>query len=59
MSLEPVIRHTKRVVLYFDPIESPAPLQRVWWCVCLPALVVCMTPLRGSYASRSNLLFVA
>ena len=31
-SLEPVIRHTKRIILYFDPINEPAAIKRVW-CV--------------------------
>ena len=39
-SLEPVIRFTKRVVLYFDPIESPAPLKRVW---CLYEIMTLVT----------------
>ena len=29
-SLEPVIRFTKRVILYFDPLDEPAPIKRVW-----------------------------
>merc|ERR1712185_211945 len=29
-SLEAVIRHTGRVVLFFSPIEAPAAVQRVW-----------------------------
>ena len=39
-SLELVIQHTKRVVLYFDPIESPAPLKRVW---CLFEIMTLVT----------------
>tara|TARA_B110001452_G_scaffold228071_2_gene203282 strand:+ start:398 stop:1765 length:1368 start_codon:yes stop_codon:yes gene_type:complete len=29
-SLEGVIRHTKRTVLYFHPLDAPAPIKRVW-----------------------------
>ena len=41
-SLEPVIRFSKRVILYFDPIDDPAPIKRVW---CLfEILTVADTP---------------
>lgn len=29
-SLEGVIRHTKRTILYFSPLDDPAPIKRVW-----------------------------
>ena len=29
-SLEGVIRHTKRTILYFHPLDDPAPIKRVW-----------------------------
>ena len=29
-SLEGVIRHTKRTILYFHPLGDPAPIKRVW-----------------------------
>ena len=29
-SLEGVIRLTKRTILYFDPLDDPAPIKRVW-----------------------------
>ena len=29
-SLEGVIRHTKRTILYFHPLNDPAPIKRVW-----------------------------
>jgi len=29
-SLEGVIKHTKRAVLYFHPLDAPAPIKRVW-----------------------------
>ena len=46
-SLESVIKHTKRIVLYFDPIEDPAPVKRVWcaehsfrpYCHCSSSLL--------------------
>ena len=29
-SLQGVIRHTKRTILYFHPLDDPAPIKRVW-----------------------------
>jgi hypothetical protein len=29
-SLQPVIEHARRVILFFDPLDNPAPLSRVW-----------------------------
>ena len=39
-SLEGVIKHTKRAVLYFHPLDAPAPIQRVW---CLYEILTVVT----------------
>ena len=41
-SLKPVIQHTKRIILYWDPVDAPSPLTRVWCLYELLALI--MTP---------------
>ena len=38
-SLKPVIQHTKRIVLYWDPVDAPSPLKRVWCLYELLALI--------------------
>ena len=30
-SLEHVIKYTPNAILYWDPIDNPAPLKRLWW----------------------------
>ena len=39
-SLEGVIRHTKRTILYFHPLDDPAPIKRVW---CLYEILTAAT----------------
>ena len=39
-SLEGVIRHTKRMILYFHPLDDPAPIKRVW---CLYEILTAAT----------------
>ena len=38
-SLKPVIQHTKRIILYWDPVDAPSPLKRVWCLYELLALI--------------------
>ena len=39
-SLEGVIRHTKRTILYFHPLDDPAPIKRGW---CLYEILTAAT----------------
>ena len=39
-SLEGVIRHSKRTILYFHPLDDPAPIKRVW---CLYEILTVVT----------------
>ena len=39
-SLQGVIRHTKRTILYFHPLDDPAPIKRVW---CLYEILTAAT----------------
>ena len=43
-SLEGVIRHTKRAVLFFHPLDDPAPIKRVW---CLYEILTVVTTTGG------------
>ena len=47
-SLEGVIRHTKRTILYFHPLDDPAPIKRVW---CLYEI---LTSLRQRATTEGN-----
>ena len=47
-SLEPVVRATGRMVLYFDPVEDPAPIKRVW---CLFEVLTLVTTPGGELSA--------